>query len=320
MHDDDLALFERSLRHATETYTGPALDAALTELGWHDAVAIDPRVAVSLLFELQGAANATSSALTAVVAQGLGLPLADSSCALLPAIGRYEAPGEVDGDRLTIDGFLIGALDGRDSVVVVSRDADRHIAVTVSTSALELRSVHGVDPSLELVEVAGEVAVPAAAPAVDWRAGVALGQLATGHELVGTSSRMLELARVHALDRVQFGRPIAAFQAVRHRLADALVAIETAKAALDAGWLLPSPQSAAIAKAVAARSARTVARHCQQVLAGIGFTTEHDLHHHVKRVLVLEQLLGATRALTRELGQSVIDSGRLPDLLPLKIC
>ena len=239
---------------------------------------------------------------------------------MLPVIGGYDAPGQVDGDRLTVNGLAIGAFDGRDSVVVVARDADRHIAVTASTSALELNPVHGVDPSLALVEITGDIAVPAAAPAVDWGAAVALAQLAVGHELVGASARMLELARVHALDRVQFGRPIAAFQAVRHRLAEALVAIETARAALDAGWLDPSPQSASIAKAVAARSARTVARHCQQVLAGIGFTTEHDLHHYVKRVLVLEQLCGSTRMLTRELGQHVIDTGRLPDLLPLKIC
>ena len=103
-------------------------------------------------------------------------------------------------------------------------------------------------------------------------------------------------------------------------MAETLVAIETATAALDAAWLDPSPSTAAMAKAVAGRSARTVARHCQQVLAGIGFTTEHDLHRYVRRVLVLDQLFGSTRMLTRELGQHVIDTGRLPDLLPLKIC
>ena len=47
-----------------------------------------------------------------------------------------------------------------------------------------------------------------------------------------------------------------------------------------------------MAKAVAGRQARTTARHCQQVLAGIGFTTEHPLHHYVRRTLVLDALLG----------------------------
>ena len=60
---------------------------------------------------------------------------------------------------------------------------------------------------------------------------------------------MLELAREHAVERVQFGQPIGRFQAVRHRLADTLVVIETAAAMLDAAWLDQSPQTAAMAKA-----------------------------------------------------------------------
>ena len=71
----DLELFERSLRNATEQHTGDALDAALAELGWHDALSFDPRAAVSRLFELQGEARATSSALDHVVAFAIGREL-----------------------------------------------------------------------------------------------------------------------------------------------------------------------------------------------------------------------------------------------------
>jgi alkylation response protein AidB-like acyl-CoA dehydrogenase len=163
----------------------------------------------------------------------------------------------------------------------------------------------------------GEIAGAREIRSVDWRAAVALGQLALGHELVGASRRMLELARQHALDRIQFGRPIAAFQAVRHRLADVLVAIEAAEALLDAAWLDGSPAVAAMAKAQAGRSARATARHCQQVLAGIGFTTDHRFHRYFKRVLVLEQLLGSTRELTRALGRDVLEQRKLPDFVPL---
>jgi hypothetical protein len=67
----DLDLFERSLQHATTTHTGAALDAALDELGWHDALSVDAHAAVSRLFELQGAANVTSSALDRVLAGAL---------------------------------------------------------------------------------------------------------------------------------------------------------------------------------------------------------------------------------------------------------
>src|SRR3546814_13806433 len=107
---------------------------------------------------------------------------------------------------------------------------------------------------------------------------------------------MLELAREHALERVQFGQPISRFQAIRHKLADTLVAIETADGVLAASWLDRSPVTAAMAKSLAGRGARLTAKHCQQVLAGIGFTTEHDLTRSVRRVLVLDALFGSARA------------------------
>jgi alkylation response protein AidB-like acyl-CoA dehydrogenase len=116
---------------------------------------------------------------------------------------------------------------------------------------------------------------------------------------------------------VQFGRPIASFQAVRHRLAESLVALEAADALLDAAWDDPSPVTAAMAKAFAGRSTRAVARHCQQVLAGIGFTTEHPLHRSIRRTIVLDQLLGAGSVLTRTLGAEILSSATLPVPFPL---
>ena len=113
------------------------------------------------------------------------------------------------------------------------------------------------------------------------------------------------------------GIPISQFQAVRHRLAEALIAIETAQAALGAAWDDRSPTTAAMAKALAGRGARTATRHCQQVLAGIGFTTEHPFHGYVRRVLVLDEVLGSARTLTRKLGDDLLRTGQLPALLPL---
>ncbi|MBV9040609.1 MAG: acyl-CoA dehydrogenase, partial [Acidimicrobiia bacterium] len=65
------------------------------------------------------------------------------------------------------------------------------------------------------------------------------------------------------------------------------------------------------------RSARVVAKHCQQVLAGIGFTTEHPFHRYLRRVLVLDGLLGDTRTLTKRLGEELLTTRQLPPLLPL---
>lgn len=140
---------------------------------------------------------------------------------------------------------------------------------------------------------------------------------AVGWWLVGSARAMLVLARRHAVDRVQFGKRIAAFQAVRHRLAETLVAIEGAEATL----ILPGTDNpdltAMLAKAAAGKAALTAAKHCQQVLGGIGFTAEHELHRHVKRALVLDGLLGSSRELTRKAGAGLRARGSAPRLAQL---
>jgi alkylation response protein AidB-like acyl-CoA dehydrogenase len=128
---------------------------------------------------------------------------------------------------------------------------------------------------------------------------------------------MLALARQHALDRVQFGKPVASFQAIRHRLAETLVAIEGAEATLLAAAAEPDELGFLLAKAAAGQAALTAARHCQQVLGGIGFTAEHELHRHIKRALVLDGLLGSSRELTREAGKALRTRGFAPRLAQL---
>ena len=184
----------------------------------------------------------------------------------------------------------------------------------VPVGVLALRPVEGIDRALGLLEVRGDVELGETRPLLDaeWDGALALGQLALSHELVGAARTMLELACQHATARVQFGRPIAMFQAVRHRLAESLIAIEAADSLVAGAWDEPSPVLAAMAKGMAGHGARTAAKHCQQVLAGIGFTTEHAFHHFYKRVVVLDQLLGAGSALTRQLGTDVLATGALP--------
>ena len=106
---------------------------------------------------------------------------------------------------------------------------------------------------------------------------------------------MLALARQHALDRVHVrqagsvipGRPAPAGRNTRRD--------RGAEAALGAGT---DDFASLLAKAAAGQAALTAAKHCQQVLGGIGFTAEHELHHHVKRALLLDGLLGSARELT----------------------
>jgi hypothetical protein len=328
MDGEELELFERSLRHATESHSGAELDAALAELGWQDALEIDRRASISLIFGLQGRAGATSGALDRVITTALGLEVGDDTGVVLAAVDRWAPPGTIEGSTVTVRGVALAGLASRPrALVVASRrgsdggaTADAAVAVTVPTSSLSLRPVHGVDPWLGLLEVTATGIERTEGPvALDdrWAGAVADARLALAHELVGTSRTMLELAREHALERVQFGRPIAAFQAIRHRLAETLVSIEMAEAVIDAAWLDGSPQTAAMAKAVAGREARTAAKHCQQVLAGIGFTTEHELHRSVRRALVLNGLFGTAKSITAAFGADLLTSRRLPPLLPL---
>jgi hypothetical protein len=168
-----------------------------------------------------------------------------------------------------------------------------------------------IDELLPIHRVPQADPLPPAALHAGWRA--------LGWWLVGSSRAMLSLARQHAVDRVQFGRHISSFQAIRHRLAETLVAIEGAEATLQAAAQPDDPDglAALLAKAAAGQAALTTARHCQQVLGGIGFTAEHQLHHHVKRSLILDGLLGSARELTRKAGNTLVTKGFAPRLVQL---
>jgi hypothetical protein len=320
VNDAERALFADVIRGLTVERSGEELDTALGEVGWMDALAEDRPTAVAVLFEAQGEANVTSSGLDHVLATSLPVQDPAPAAIVLPPLREVEPPGRLDGPTLTVRGLGTAALARHDAVVVVARrDGGAEGAFVVPAAALKAEPVTGIDPSLGLVEISGalEAASLSGPHAVDWAGGITAGQLALGHELVGSGRAMLELARTHALERIQFGRPIASFQAVRHRLAETLVALDAAAALLTAVWDDPSPKSAAMAKGMAGRSARTAARHCQQVLAGIGFTVEHPFHRFFFRTAVNDQLLGASSALTRQLGTDVLATGTFPPSFPL---
>jgi hypothetical protein len=317
MDAEDRALFAAGLRQATEQHTGTPLDSAIADLGWHDALDEDARAAVELLFELQGKANATSAALDDVLARSLGV--VSGAAIVLPPLGHSTPPAEAIDGRLRVRGVASGALRERGRAVLVWEDGTTQLA-EVTAEQLDCRPVTGIDPRLGLLEVTADLPIGdlSAAPAPEpWHSAVAIGRVALSHELVGACRQMLALARAHALDREQFGRPIAGFQAIRHRLADAYVSVEAAQACVAAAWDEDTAMAAAIAKAVAGAAGATVRKQAQQVLGGMGYTTEHPLHNYVRRTLVLDQLLGAGRTLTRELGQELLTLGDAPALLPL---
>jgi alkylation response protein AidB-like acyl-CoA dehydrogenase len=102
----------------------------------------------------------------------------------------------------------------------------------------------------------------------------------------------------YAKERVQFGRPIGSFQAIKHRLAERMVQIETARSA--AWWAAgvaalggaELPQVASLAKARASEAFFSCAAECLQVHGGVGFTWEYDVHLYLKRARAGEGFLG----------------------------
>jgi alkylation response protein AidB-like acyl-CoA dehydrogenase len=120
-------------------------------------------------------------------------------------------------------------------------------------------------------------------------------------EMLGAAGRVLELSVEYAKDRVQFGRPIGSFQAVKHRCADMLVDVEGMRsAAYYAAWAVgagdpDAPAAASAAKVWCSDASRRVMASGLQVHGGIGFTWEHDLHLYVKRAQLDQISFGDAR-------------------------
>lgn len=136
--------------------------------------------------------------------------------------------------------------------------------------------------------------------------------------LAGLSRKMLELAVEYAKDRVQFGKPIGSQQAVKHRLADALIALEFSKPlAYRAAYSLATGDASrslhvSLAKLRASEAARTVAKQALQVHGAIGYTIEHDLHLWMKRAWALSAAYGTEDFHRDRIGRAILpeETGR----------
>jgi alkylation response protein AidB-like acyl-CoA dehydrogenase len=122
--------------------------------------------------------------------------------------------------------------------------------------------------------------------------------IALASEMVGGAQRLLESAVDYAKLRVQFGRPIGSFQAIKHKCADMLLDVELAKSAAyyaaqaEAAGDAETSSLAALAKAAAADAYMRAAANTIQIHGGIGFTWDHDTHLWFKRAKSSEVLLG----------------------------
>jgi alkylation response protein AidB-like acyl-CoA dehydrogenase len=167
------------------------------------------------------------------------------------------------------------------------------------------------DVPVELVGGAGEGA--ALIERIFNRAAVAI-----AFEQLGGAERCLELARDYALERHTFGRPIASYQAIKHRLADMYVKNELARStAYYAAWALSSaarelPRAAAMARVAASEAFAFASRESIQIHGGIGVTWQASPHLFFRRARHLNLVCGAPDAWAERLAADLCETGAAP--------
>jgi hypothetical protein len=317
IHAAERELMSETLRRLAEEFDGAQLTAALEDFGFAELLAEEPRAAVSSLFDAAGRSGSMPAAFQDVLLLPLSGVLDDvtpGQSVVLPVTGAQLA-GSLDGHAVSLRGLVIGGRPAAALLVPVALEGRTAWVRVADPSALSTRVVAGLDPALGLVEVRASglqatVVSTGRAAAAGWDAVLTAGRRALGYQIVG--------AATHARVRAQFGRPIGSFQAVRNRLADTYVAREAAAAALGLAWQADDEYLAGmLAKSLAGRAARIAATHCQQVLAGIGFTAEHPFHHFLARALVLDSVLGSATELRRAIGARLVAAQTIPRLVEL---
>ena len=320
---EDRALLEKSVQSAlADVAPGADVDALLAEIDWRDLLEAEPADAIDLVFRALGSVDVRSSALDDVLLHALGIEPRDDLAVVLPLFGSWQPPGQSEGaeeDVITVRGLVTARAARAKKLICVSGPAESPRITTFDAPRATCTAITGIDPASAYQSVHFEGRVDEAAPLdpSHLREAVALARRAVATQIAGANRTMLDMARTHALEREQFGKPIAQFQAVRHRLSEALVAVESTEACLVAARDEPNDQTAALAKALASRNARVVARHCQQVLAGVGFTTEHAFHLFLKRVMALEGLFGTADEILLEVGRGLLATREAPPLIEL---
>jgi alkylation response protein AidB-like acyl-CoA dehydrogenase len=240
---------------------------------------------------------------------GAGGELADAA-AVLEELGRSLVPtpllgttlaelallaaDQPDADSLEqlASGGLIGAvvfdrdyvINGDIADVVVAVQDARLMRWTDVTAVPE----HSLDPTRRLARV-----TPGGSTAIGSDPGIAdIAAILLAAEQIGAAAQCLELTVDYTKQRIQFGRPIGSFQALKHRMADMYVAVQSARAVIGDAIDTPTPVSAAMARLAASEAFCSVAGEAVQLHGGIAITWEHDMQLYFKRAYSSAQLLG----------------------------
>jgi hypothetical protein len=328
MDAEETAMLTASLQDVFgEADDGADVSRLLAELGWDDVVAEHPAEAMTLLFIEKGRALSSAALLDDIVlpvlAGGLPAPAGSAGQPGSATAVCYPSPGagwRPSSTAETVTGILLRRPEPDERIVIPVAEAGGITLAVGPASDFALAPLSALDPGTGWYTVTGPT--PAARhDGTRWAAAMVAAHRALAAEIIGVADRVLELAVAHTSTRRQFGAPIAAFQAVRHRLADAYVAIAASRALLDVAFA-SEPESAvaaAAAKARAGRAHQVASASAVQVCGAMGATLEHPLHKYVNRGAVLDGLLGSGAELTAELGAmiraTVTSGGQIPLLV-----
>jgi alkylation response protein AidB-like acyl-CoA dehydrogenase len=244
---------------------------------------------------------------------GMGGSMVDAIL-LLQELGRAGVPGPV------IEHMVAARWMGTEAPATTWVDGEPYVAHAAVAGAIltptgvlrdyDVAAVDGVDGGRTLARVSGGTVTPADVPTDAVRDELTV---ATASFLIGLGERMIDIAGEYARQREQFGKPIGAFQAVKHLLANALLEIEFAKApTYRAAWSVSTgaatvERDVSMAKVMANEAAYRAGRAAMQVHGGIGYTWEADLQLLMKKAWALSRAHGATRAHRQRVAAAVLD-------------
>jgi alkylation response protein AidB-like acyl-CoA dehydrogenase len=254
---------------------------------------------------LPGIANGSRTGALAIAEPG-----ADTN----PSSTRLQATRRSAGWALSGTKTAVLGGDVADDIVIVAREAgtsgdDGVMAMVVPREALRVTPLHPLDATRGLVRIdlddtpvaddrmLGEPGPPSAHAL---RRAVEAATTALAIETVGVAQTIFDVTLEYAKQREQFGVPIGSFQAIKHKFADMLLALERARATAYFAALCIAEDDPR--RTIATSTAKAAAGDCQRLLAkegiqihgGIGYTWEHDMHLYVRRAKVDAQLFGTT--------------------------
>lgn len=279
----------------------------------------------------------------AKICEGTTATLAYSSEAAGKAGGQWgaetvEATYSANGGQFTLNGGYRYVIDGAsaETLIVAARETGSNgeqgislFVLPADTAGVQRQWLPTMDQTRKQAEIVlDNVALPASSLLgeagngwTDLQKTLDLATIALAAEQVGGSQQILDMSVAYCQERVQFNRPVASFQAIKHKAADMMTRVEVARSgvyyaacvaqeALEDGSLADElAEAASIAKSYCSDSYFKNAGEALQMHGGVGFTWEYDVHLYFKRAKASEHYLGNSSYHRERIASLLLDQG-----------